>query len=450
MTNKRTPTDLADDMLRTVLGTQWDRELAVILNSPPGAGKTGVAERLAVQSINGLNERVMVTTQTNEQAFDICRRLCAQYKTLRFHLLARDSLPIPANVSGLTNLSIIHDAGGIPCGPCVVISNAAKWSWIDADDAIFDLQIVDEAYQLPDFKFHLIAGLAKRHVLIGDPGQIDPVIQSELERWRCDPSGPHVPAPRALLERHPELMQLSLPVSRRLVQDTIDFVQPAFYPDMPFVALDRIRALSFDTPGVAPMDTPLDAVQNGQSLVMVELPAMVTGEVDPDLVEALIWTIERVMVRGAKISGEDGKPVKVTPKMIGVACAQVSQVNAIRERLGPALDGVFVETANRFQGLERPLMFVQHPLSGRADANNFHLDAGRLCVMLSRHRVGCWIFGREGTSRQLRKYAPRGDRALGIDDDPEFTGWQASMQLMQALQKRGRIYGVPLRRRKAS
>jgi len=38
-------------------------------------------------------------------------------------------------------------------------------------------------------------------------------------------------------------------------------------------------------------------------------------------------------------------------------------------------------------------MFVQHPLSGRADATDFHLDAGRLCVLLSGHRVACWILG---------------------------------------------------------
>lgn len=438
--------ELADDTLRRVLRTQWDRDPAVVLKSPPGAGKTGVAERLALQGMGLLRERVMITTQTNEQAFDIARRLCRSKPGMQFHMMTRETLPIPGNVSALANLALIHDIGGIPQTPCVVIGNGAKWSWLGTDTSIFDLQIVDEAYQLPDYRYQLIAGLASRQVLIGDPGQIDPVIRSELERWRCDPAGPHVAAPRALIERHPGVTQLSLPVSRRLVQDTIDFVQPAFYPDLPFVALDERRSLMFTTPGVAPMDTPLDAVRDGQSLVMVKLPAMLAGDVDPDLADELIWTINRVLMRGAMILDEDERPVSVTPEMIGVACAQVAQVNTIRERLGPALSGVFVETANRFQGLERPLMFVQHPLSGRADATNFHLDAGRLCVLLSRHRVGCWIFGREGVSRQLRKYAPRGDRTLGIDDDPEFRGWQASMHLMHQLEQRGRIYSVPLRR----
>lgn len=129
--------------------------------------------------------------------------------------------------------------------------------------------------------------------------------------------------------------------------------------------------------------------------------------------------------------------------MIEVACAHVAQVNTIRERLGPDLTDVFVDTANRFQGLERPLMFMQHPLSGRADATDFHLDAGRLCVLLSRHRVACWIFGRQGISRQLRRYAPKGDRSLGILHDPEFEGWHSNMNLMCALARHGRGYSVP-------
>jgi superfamily I DNA and/or RNA helicase len=133
--------------------------------------------------------------------------------------------------------------------------------------------------------------------------------------------------------------------------------------------------------------------------------------------------------------------------MIGVACAHVAQVNAVRERLGSDLGDVFVETANRFQGLERPLMFVQHPLSGRADATDFHLDAGRLCVLLSRHRVACWIFGREGVGRQLRRYAPTGDRSLGISDDSEFEGWRANSYLLRALAQASRVYPVPGRTR---
>jgi len=443
--NIRTPEQLADDALRAILDTQWSREPAIILRSPPGAGKTGIVERMAAQGIGVMHERVMVTTQTNEQAFDVARRLCMGFTRLPFHMMTSEKLDIPAPIAALPNLSVIHHFRDVPAGPCVVIGNAKKWSWFDADHQVFDLQIIDEAYQLPDYGYHMISGLASRQALIGDPGQIDPVVQAELERWRCDPAGPHVAAPLALLERHPTVRVMNLPVSRRLVQDTVNFVQPAFYRDMPFVSLDTRRPLRFNVPGIAPMDTPLDAAAGEQSLVMIELPAMMTGEVDTELADELIWTIRRVITRGAEVIGECGEFTPITPKMIGVACAHVAQVNAIRERLGVDLADVFVETANRFQGLERPLMFIQHPLSGRADATAFHLDAGRLCVLLSRHRVACWIFGRDGISPQLLRYAPKGDRSLGISDDPEFEGWRSNMNLMQALARAGRIYPVPAR-----
>jgi hypothetical protein len=192
------------------------------------------------------------------------------------------------------------------------------------------------------------------------------------------------------------------------------------------------------------MDTPLDAAQQGKSLIMVELPPML-AEVDTELADQMVWTINRLLMRGATTTTADGVPVTVTPEMIGVACAHRAQVHAVRERLGPGLRDVFVETANRYQGIERALMFVQHPLSGRADATNFHLDAGRLCVLLSRHRVACWVFGREGIRQQLRRYAPRGERSLGISEDPEFRGWRANITLMDELARRGRIYPVPRR-----
>lgn len=137
---------------------------------------------------------------------------------------------------------------------------------------------------------------------------------------------------------------------------------------------------------------------------------------------------------------DDGRVSQVTAGDIGVVCAHVSQVNAVRQRLGFGMADVFVETANRFQGIERPFMFAHHPLSGRADATAFHLDAGRLCVMLSRHRVGAWIFGRQGIAEQLTRFAPVGDRALGINDDPEYQGWRAHLTVLAALSEANRMF----------
>jgi hypothetical protein len=354
-------------------------------------------------------------------------------------MFARKGLNLPDNLRQQARLRLVERTGDLSAEPSITIGNAAKWSWIDSADPLFDMQIVDEAFQLPDYKYHLISNLAPRHALIGDPGQIDPFVSCEIERWRCDPSGPQVSCPAALVQRHPDVLQLALPVSRRLNEDTVSLIQPAFYPDMPFRAMSRDRSFGFQVAGIMPFDAALDGVAAGASIVMVELPPQITGEADSELAQELVASILRLLRRRAWMS-DDGHVHDVTAADIGVVCAHVSQVNAVRERLGPGLSDVFVETANRFQGIERPFMFVHHPLSGRADATAFHLDAGRLCVMLSRHRIGCWVFARQGIIEQLTRFAPAGDRALGIDDDPEYQGWRAHLTLLSALSIANRMF----------
>lgn len=433
------PEAAANAALDAVLDSQWQGVPALVLRSPPGAGKTGVAQRVALQSATYLQQRCMVVTQTNEQAFDLTRRLAENARGMPIYMFAKKSLALPDDLRRSARVVPVHRIGDLPQGPSITIGNAAKWSWVQTPDPMFDMQIVDEAFQLPDYRYQLISNLAPRHALIGDPGQIDPFVNCEIERWRCDPSGPQVACPVALVKRHPTVLQLALPVSRRLNADSVSIIQPAFYPDMPFRAMSRDRSVSFQVAGIMPFDAALDGVAGGASIVMVELPPQITGEADGELAQELVASILRLLRRRAWMS-DDGRVRDVTAADIGVVCAHVSQVNAVRERLGPGLSDVFVETANRFQGIERPFMFVHHPLSGRADATAFHLDAGRLCVMLSRHRIGCWIFGRQGITEQLIRFTPAGDRALGIDDDAEYQGWRAHLTLLAGLSRANRLF----------
>jgi hypothetical protein len=87
-------------------------------------------------------------------------------------------------------------------------------------------------------------------------------------------------------------------------------------------------------------------------------------------------------------------------------------------------------------------MLVHHPLSGRTDAAEFHLDAGRLCVMLSRHRIVCFILARQGILDTLERYAPSGDRVLGIDRDPGYEGWRSHVTIQTQLRARGSVLAI--------
>lgn len=424
----------ADAALRALLQTQYDREPAVILDSPPGAGKTGAVERLAAQAMARRGERVMIAAQTNAQAFDLARRLAKGFPRLPFHLLHAEKVAPPEDLATLGNLRCVSKEPELPDAPCVVVGTSAKWVWSPEAVRSFDLLIVDEAYQLPEHRFLCIAPLASRVVLVGDPGQIDPVVTADTARWRSSPEGPQVSSPRALLARHPGVPVLRLPVSRRLVQSTVDLVQPAFYPELPFEALAAPgeRGLRFAKPtGKGEAET-LERLAGGESLVWHGLPEGAPGVSDPAVADAIAGIIERLFNCEASIWDHAGTRL-LQPSEVGVVCAQVAQVAAVRERLPAGLGEVFVETADRFQGLEKAIMFAWHPLSGRSEIGAFQLNAGRLCVMLSRHRIGCVVVGRAGIARRLNEEVPIGERVLGQEADPVYEGWRAQRRILAGL-----------------
>jgi hypothetical protein len=201
---------------------------------------------------------------------------------------------------------------------------------------------------------------------------------------------------------------------------------------------DGERRLVTAAAGGTNLDQVIQLSERGASVVQIELPPLVTGEVDEQLADSIVQLITRLLARGASIIEADGERV-LRPNMIGVACAHTSQVNAVRERLPQQCGDVLVETAHRFQGLEREIMLVHHPLSGRADADTFHLDAGILCVMMSRHRVACFMFARAGIADLLHRHAPTGDRVLGSDRDEEFEGWRSHRSILEGLRREDRV-----------
>ena len=91
----------------------------------------------------------------------------------------------------------------------------------------------------------------------------------------------------------------------------------------------------------------------------------------------------------------------VTASRIAIGTAHRDQAKAVRAGLGGALADVTVDTANRLQGREFDVVIVLHPLSGRRDATAFHLEAGRLCVLTSRHRHACIVVARAGIPELL-------------------------------------------------
>jgi len=75
-----------------------------------------------------------------------------------------------------------------------------------------------------------------------------------------------------------------------------------------------------------------------------------------------------------------------------------------------------LSTRKAWQGLERKVMIVVHPLSGVGSPSAFDLETGRLCVMAPRHRAGLIVLSRDHVRRTLEDYIPSAEQPVGRPD----------------------------------
>ena len=117
-----------------------------------------------------------------------------------------------------------------------------------------------------------------------------------------------------------------------------------------------------------------------------------------------------------------------------MVCARTQQVAAVRSALtGAAASTVVADTANRLQGMEYGVVLAVDPLAGHRRLGAFVLEAGRLSVMLSRHRTACGFLTRPEVDTTLARHVPTSDRVLGRDTDPEHHGWIAHQNVRALL-----------------
>jgi len=75
-----------------------------------------------------------------------------------------------------------------------------------------------------------------------------------------------------------------------------------------------------------------------------------------------------------------------------------------------------------------------HPLSGRRDATAFHLEAGRLCVLASRHRQACVVVARAGIRDLLDEHP--GSVPVHLNEPVRFPdGWAAHQTMLAHLEE---------------
>lgn len=429
-----TPQQLAEARTAEIIADFTEpRRSGVVVDSPPGAGKSTLVVRTAAE-IAGAGEPIMVIAQTNAQVDDLTAKIAARLPHLLIGRLTRDNYRPPASVE-LPNVQVGNRLDAL--GDCrVVVGTAAKWSRAETAGKL-PWAIVDEAYQMRSDMLLLIAALFERMLFVGDPGQLDPFSPVEGERWAGLPWDPMQSAVAVLLRNNPEITPHHLPLSWRLPPSAAGVVREAFYPFTPFRsgAGYADRNVVMRVAGLRP--TPVDevialAAETGWGFY--ELPHRNTLRTDEEAVAATADIATRLLQRGTETYCEHargGRPL--TPDRIAVGAAHRDQVAALRRELRTrGATGIRVDTANGLQGAEFDITVILHPLSGRIDATAFHLESGRLCVLTSRHRHACIVVGRQGIPELLDAHPstePMHLRAFNKFPD----GWEANQAVLAHL-----------------
>ncbi len=430
------------------------------VKAPPGAGKTRLTRQVMLSALDR-NVSCMVTVQTNAQAIDLVTGM-ADLLASGGHRhvfgywpsgpVKEDEYPdVVQTLREHPNVTVCESTSEADAGPDVLVAVARKWAVHCSShlprlrlERSFDLGVIDEAYQMRTGELLRFGDRMERLLMVGDPGQLDPFTTMETGRWTGQDASALAPAPSAIrsLQGTAALTAFDLPASFRLDARAVPVVQRCFYPDLAFLPVAQVgdRELSLHSSGRRdPLDPVLDhAAAHGWALA--ELPEMFGVRDDADIATTLVGLAERLLSRGAEVTAEwpvalqHGAPLP--PSHIAIAVAHRDQRASVQRLLAerPQLSGVVADTANRLQGREFDVVLVWHPLSGRLDASEFHLDTGRLCVMTSRHRQACVLVTRAGLGPLLDDHLPSGQRPREATEDREHDGWLAHRKLLEFLE----------------
>ncbi|MEV7374667.1 AAA family ATPase [Streptomyces sp. NPDC090301] len=399
---------------------------ALVVEAPPGAGKSTLVTQAAA-TLTQTSGPCVVIAQTNNQVDHLVRRFAQDHPRLRIARLTGIEHDAPDDLRKHPRIRISTRIEDLEPSADVIVGTAMKWATVTGRQ--WPWAVIDEAYQMRSDMLLRTAGLFDKILFVGDPGQLDPFSSIQTDRFAQLDHDPMNSAVAVLLAHNPDLPVHQLPVSWRLPPSAVPLVSGAFY-STPFHAgsSENDRTLTLTVPG---MRTPVDrviehAARTGWALF--ELPARITHHLDSEAHHTILDIAEHLMVRGTVTRSEEspqGHALRPDGIAIGTTHSRQAQhIRALQARHYPLLHGITVDTANRLQGSEHSITLVLHPLSGRADASAFHLEAGRLCVLTSRHRHACIVVARAGITELLDVH-PSSDLARPGPGCTAPDGWQA-------------------------
>lgn len=344
---------------RRTLAHVWSGDEVVILSSPPGAGKTEAITSIAPYLDIAAGRSVTIATPTIAGAYDLAVRLKEKVERLNdehgseTHVVLVGGSFNPRKSHGVAVEKSGRPDNGKICVRTIAATKLAR--------SATDVLIVDEAYQSTALDVREAAAYASQVLLVGDPGQIGPVITIDTIAWDSLPDSPALRAPE-MFETWPDAVKLHLETTFRLGPTTTQAIQCLY--DFPFTSSRP------------------DAKVEGLPEIEVHSLGSPTAPADLDTMREVVRIAEDMVGREYSYGG---KTREITPKDIAIIASRNEQVSMLESLAARQLRKATVGTADSLQGGQWPIAVAVDPLLGAHEASGHALTQGRLCVMCSRH-----------------------------------------------------------------
>ncbi|MFL5926598.1 MAG: TM0106 family RecB-like putative nuclease [Gaiellaceae bacterium] len=332
----------------------------LVIQGPPGTGKTWTAGRL-IAHLMSLGKTVAVASTSHKAIHNLCDAVeeAADEIGLDYHGLKKASSGNRESFYAPTG-RIENVTDGDECIDCEL---AAGTAWLFSDpshDARFDYLFIDEAGQVSLADALAMGTCARNVVLVGDPQQLDQVVQG------THPSGSGASVLKHLIGDDETIAPnrgLFLERTYRLHPDVCDYISDEFYEG-------RLVA----DPCTSERSTPL-----GTGLRFLPVQHEDRRQDSPEEAAAVV-----AQVRALRAAG-------VAAAEIVVVAPYNAHVNLLRESLP---EDVRVGTVDKFQGQEADVVIYSMASSSGEDVPRglqFLLSRNRLNVAVSRARCLAYL-----------------------------------------------------------
>ncbi|MCC3299811.1 AAA family ATPase [Arthrobacter caoxuetaonis] len=352
--------------LAKALYSVWSGAAVTIVDSPPGAGKTTLVTQLTAYLKERSDLKIVIACPTRRGAYDIAERIGAELGP------DKDGNPqIAMSISKMDPPPGVSAGGAADGGRNIPVVRTVASCKASTPPAC-DLMIVDEAYQVTFADISAAADNADQLLMVGDPGQIGPVVTADVSAFRGYEVAPQMRAPEVFAKQD-YTESHALDTTYRLGQETVDAISCLY--KFPFSSARPDRFLTDEEGNRVSEIVPL----------LVE-PAATFDDL-PTLVQVAEYAADLIGVELVETDADGQaftRPLEASDIAIVVAHnAQSSGITAVLRSLDA--EGIFVGTADKMQGGQWHAVVAMDPFIGYTNAGSHQLSPGRLCVMASRH-----------------------------------------------------------------